>query len=222
MINLHLFSSPGDGDIRYILDACRPYLEKRENPLVAYLPLANLSDHWQAFTEKAFTGLARVVSLNAENNTFAEMETIVRQVHVLYVPGGNTFLLAHRLHNSRWLPYLRKKIQSGLPYIGFSAGAILCGPNVLTSRDLNMIPTVHFEGLNLLPANLLVHSQDTAEEDAWLADFHIFQPNPVILLADGAEIKLENKKLSLRRGAGWLLRKGQEKEQLISGQEIRP
>lgn len=221
MINLHLFSTPGENDIRYVLDVCRPYLEKRDDPLVAYLPLASLSDQWQNYTEKAFKGLARVVSLNAETSTFSEMESVVRQAHVLYVPGGNTFLLAHRLNVSRWMAYLRKKIQAGLPFVGFSAGAILCGPNILTSRDMNMIPTAHFEGLNLVPYNIFVHSQDVAEEDDWLSDFHIFQPNPVILLADGAGLKVENKKITLQRGDGWLLRKGNEKEKLLSGQEIR-
>lgn len=217
---LHLFSTPGNGDLSYIVDASRAYLANRDDPLVAYLPMASLSTGWQAYTEKAFKGLARVAVLNSETMTFSEMEAILRRAHLLYIPGGNTFLLSHRLHASRWMEYLRKKVQAGLPLVAYSAGAILCGPNILTSRDMNMLETPHFTGLNLLPFNLHVHYQDDPWRDEWLADYHIFQLNPLILLADGAYLRVENKKTTLVRGEAWVLRKGSEKEKLTPGQEV--
>jgi dipeptidase E len=219
--NLHLFSSPGDRDIQSIVEASRAYLEGKDEPLVAYLPLASLSEGWQAYTEKAFRGLAKVETLNTETMTFAEMESIMRRAHVLYIPGGNTFLLVHRLYVSRWMAYLRKKVLAGLPLVAFSAGTVLCGPNIISSRDMNMIPSPYFDGLNLVSYNFYVHYDDDAGTDDWLSEFHVFQPNPVILLGDGAYIRVENKKTSLVRGDAWILRRGQEKEKLVSGQEIR-
>lgn len=219
-VKLHLFSSPGNGDISYILDASRPYLEGRDDPLVAYLPMASLSGGWLAYTEKAFKGLARVVLLNTETMTSPEMEDVLRRAHILYIPGGNTFLLSHRLHISHWMDHLRKKVQAGLPLVAFSAGSILCGPNILTSRDMNMLETPHYSGLNLLPFNLHVHFEDDPYRNEWLADYHVFQLNPIILLSDGAHLRVENKKTILVRGEAWVLRKGQEKEKLEPGQEI--
>ena len=67
------------------------------------------------------------------------MEAILRRAAAVYIPGGNTFLLNHRLHAGGLLPYLRKKIQTGLPVAAFSAGTILCGPNILTSKDMNTV-----------------------------------------------------------------------------------
>ena len=220
-INLHLFSSPGDRDIQYIVDASRGYLEGRDDPLVAYLPMASLSESSLAFNERSFKGLAHFATINTETMTLSEMEAILRRAHVLYIPGGNTFLLAHRLHVSRLMPYLRKKVQAGLPLVAYSAGSILCGPNILTSRDMNMVETPHFAGLNLVPFNLNVHYVDDIMRDDWLSDFHVFQPNPVILLEDGAYLHVESKKTSLVRGEGWILRKGQEKEKLVPGLEIK-
>ena len=43
MINLHLLSTPGDRDIRWVLDACRPYLKDKDEPTVAFLPMASLN-----------------------------------------------------------------------------------------------------------------------------------------------------------------------------------
>ncbi len=120
MPNLHLFSSPGKDDIRYIVEASRPYLEGKSMPLWRILPLASLyAERWQEYTEDSFKGLARLETINAEMMSLPEMEDIVRRAALVYIPGGNTFLLNHRLHVSRLMIFLRKKVQAGLPVIGF-------------------------------------------------------------------------------------------------------
>ena len=86
-MNLHLFSTPGKDDIRYILEACRPYLEGKNDPVVAYLPAASLSGTWQEFTEKAFHGLAHIETINTELMTLAEMEAALRNAALVYIPG---------------------------------------------------------------------------------------------------------------------------------------
>ena len=122
------------------------------------------------------------------------------------------------------MPYLRKKIQAGLPFVGFSAGMILCGPNILTAKDLNTVGTPHFDGLNLIPFNFFAHyaqeSYGQSMHDAWLSDYHFFQDNPVLLLSDGAYVKVNGKKTTLVRGDAWVLRKGEEKDKLQHGKLV--
>ncbi len=222
-MELHLLSSPGLGDdIRGVVEACGPYLHQHgAESSVAYLPLASLYvEKWLEPTEKAFHGLARIELINTEMLELADMEAILRRATVVYIPGGNTFLLNHRLHVSGLAPYLRKKIQSGLPLVAFSAGTVLCGPNILTSGDLNMVATPHFDGLRLTPFNFHVHYSDGAAEDNWLADYRSFHDNPVILLEDGAYLKIEGKAARLVRGAAWCWRAGQEKERLTEGKSV--
>ncbi len=156
--------------------------------------------------------------------TLPEMEADLRSAALVYIPGGNTFLLNHRLYLSKIKEYLRKKVTAGLPLIGFSAGAILCGPNILTSKDMNTVETSVFAGLNLTPFNFSCHyPQDEIgqlEKDEWLAEYHVFHDNPIILLADGAYIQVDGKKTQLVEGPAWILRKGQEKETLAVGKQI--
>ena len=218
-MNLHLFSSPGErDDIRYIIDAAKPYLAGKPDTVVAYLPMASLyGEEWLGRTEKFFDGLARVEMLNTEMMELPEMESILRRSALVYIPGGNTFLLNHRLHISRLMPYLSKKVQAGLPLVAFSAGTVLCGPNILTSNDLNSVATPHFDGLNVTPFNFNVHYMGDLERDNWLVDYHIFHDNPVIIMADGSHIKIEGRKTQLVVGDAWLLRKGQEKERIKPG-----
>jgi dipeptidase E len=224
-MNLHLFSSPGENDIRYIVEASRPHLESRDDPTVAYMPLASLyAEQWLELNETAFKGLARLKSINTELMAQKEIENILRDSSLVYIPGGNTFLLNHRLHISGVMPYLRKKVQSGLPLVGFSAGAILCGPNILTSKDMNTVGTSHFDGLNVTPFNFSPHyPPDTygqSVKDDWLADYHFFHDNPAIMMSDGAYVKVDGRKTTLVRGEAWILRKDMEKEKLETGKLI--
>jgi dipeptidase E len=222
MMELHLFSSPGkDDDIRWIVEACRTHLEGKPDATVAYLPLASLSaEKWLEQTEKSFKGLARIETINTETMDLSEMEATLRRAALAYIPGGNTFLLNHRLHVSRLMLYLRKKIQAGLPVAAFSAGTVLCGPNILTSSDLNMVDTPHFDGLNVTPFNFHVHYADEVARDNWLIEYHVFHDHPVIMLEDGAYVKVAGKTTKLARGEAWIWRAGQEKERLKAGEQI--
>ena len=226
-MQLHLFSTPGKNDLRYVIEASKPYLEEKDDPLVAYLPLGTLyAEKWLGVNEAAFKGLGRIKEVNAELMTQKEIEDILREAALVYIPGGNTFLLNHRLHSSGVMPYLKKKIQNGLPVIGVSAGMILCGPNILTSKDMNTVETPHFSGLNLVPFNFFAHYADDAYgqsiHDDWLGDYHFFHDNPVLLLSDGAYVSVDGKKMSLVRGQAWILRKGAEKERVDPGKGITP
>ena len=225
MMNLHLFSTPGKDDLRYVIEASRPYLEDKDDPIIAYMPLASLyAEGWRWMNEKAFDGLAQLAEINAELMTQREIENILRDAALVYIPGGNTFLLNHRLHTCGVTPYLKKKIQNGLPLVGFSAGTIVCGPNILTSKDMNTVETTHFDGLQVTPFNFLPHYPKDAYgqsvQDDWLGDYHFFHDNPVIMLCDDAYIKVDGKKTSLVRGEAYLLRKDRDKEQLEEGKLI--
>jgi len=223
-MNLHLFSTPGKDDIQDILDASRPYLQGKDDPVVAYLPAASLGDTYQEFTEKAFRGLARLKTINTELMTLPEMEAVIRNATLVYIPDGNTFLLNHRLHISNIIEYLRKKVMAGLPLIAFSAGTVLCGPNILTSNNINTVETPYFGGLNLTPFNFNSHYPDDEiarlARDGWLSEYHVFHDNPIIMLTDGAYVRVEGRKTRLIQGEAWTIRKGQEKQKLEPGKPV--
>ena len=228
MINLHLFSTPGDRDMRWVVDACRPYLDDKDEPIVAFLPMASLNvNQWLEYTVREFKGLAEIDLIDTERMDLPKMEAIIRKARVVYISGGNTFLLNQRLHLSGLMPFLRKKVQAGLPVVGFSAGAIVCGLNILTSKDMNSVEANRFDSLNATPFNFLAHYDadaygQSAVHDDWLSDYHVFHDNPVIMLCDGAYVKVEGKKTTLVRGDAWILRKDSEKEKLVVGGAIVP
>ncbi len=222
MVHLHLFSTIGEKDLRPILEVGRTYLAGEPEALVAYLPMASLSNREQERTEKAFRGLARIETIDTERMELPEMESILRKAHLLYIPDGNAFLLNHRLHVSRLMPYLSKKIQAGLPLIACGAGPVICGPNILTCDDLNMVETPHFNGLDVTPYNFNAHYDGSPERDNWLVNYHVFHDNPILLLGEAAHLQIEAKNTSLVSGEAWIWRKGREKERLEPGSKVSP
>ncbi len=221
-MELHLFSvGEGDDYLRCVVDTCKNLLSDREDASVAFLPLGSLGASRQMEQAgRLFHKLARLELIDAETMELPTMEAVLRKAALAYVPDGNAYLLNHRLHLSRLAPYLQKKLQAGLPLVAVGGGAVACGPNILTTRDLNLVPTSYFNALSATPFNLHVHYEDEAGRDAWLADYHTFHENPVILLEDEAHLKVHGKTTSLAEGTGWCLRPRQEKQRLVIGEPI--
>jgi len=224
MIQLHLFSSPGEGDVSAIIEACRPYLIQQSQPVLAYLPAAAVGYNWLDYTQKAFKDLAEIALIDVETMTLAAVEAILDRSGVLYISGGNTFLLNHRLHTTGAIELIQRKVRSGLPLVGFSAGTILCGPNILTSSDMNICATSHFAGLGLTPYNFDCHypEEETLRAmcDEWLVGYHVFHHNPIIILADGDYIRVTDQATVLARGNAWLLAKGQPRQKIATGEPL--
>lgn len=225
-MQLHLFSTPGENDdLRYVVGTSRPYLEDKMDPVIAYMPLASLyAEKWHGLNLSAFEGLGVLTEINAELMTQRQIENILREAALLYITGGNTFLLSHRLHASGVMPYLKKKIQNGLPVVGFSAGMVVCGPNILTSRNINTVETTHFSGLSVSPFNFVAHYPRDAYGqsvwDEWLGEYHFFHDNPVIMVCDDGYVRVDGRKTTLARGEAYILRRDHEKERLDEGGPI--
>jgi peptidase E len=219
-VDLHLLSMPGESGICSIIEACRPYLQAQSRPLVAFIPWASVDYDWLPYTSKAFSGLAEVTELEPAPAALAENERILEQCGALYISGGNTYLLNHRLHESGLFEPLRRRVLQGLPLVGFSAGALLCGPNILTTHDINMLPTTYFDSLNLLPYNLVPHypATDTLrdDEDDWLSDYHAMHSNPILALEDDACVRWNGQALERVRGTAWLLEPGKPRSPLLA------
>jgi len=136
-LRLHLMATPGDGLSR-VLDASRVYLANSDRPSVGYLPAAALDAAF--FLEETRSCFSEVAAVELLDPVSMDRESILRMVdHIslLYVPGGNTFVLSHRLQQASLMAEIAQRVRNGLPLVGFSAGAVLCGMDILNSNDRN-------------------------------------------------------------------------------------
>ena len=216
LMQLHLFSSQGASGIENIVNVCSALLSSQLNPAVAYLPAAAVGNRWIRFTEEAFKDLAAILVLDPDHQTVAEVDDVLKRASVLYIPGGNTYVLQHRLQASRLLPLVQQYVGHSLPLVAFSAGTVLCGPNILTTNDMNVCASTTFDGLAFTLFNFNVHFPATDGSERSLRDnrvweYHQFHTNSVLALEDDAYIMVRDRTIELIRGTCWRFDPGQER-----------
>jgi dipeptidase E len=126
---------------------------------------------------------------------------VLKEAQAVLVGGGNTYRLLKRVRESGLLKPLREKVLAGMPFIGWSAGANLAGPTILTTNDWNVVALNQFDALNLVPFNINPHYQETdltmapnsETRDMRIAEYHQVNRNTVLGIEEQTCLWIENK-----------------------------
>lgn len=98
-----------------------------------------------------------VVHVSLEN-----LATEIEGIDAVYVCGGNTFVLLDSLRRTGAGDVLKERVRDGLPYIGLSAGAVICGSSIEPIRpmdDASKAPDLtSTDGLSLIPEVIVPHA----------------------------------------------------------------
>ena len=73
----------------------------------------------------------------------------------IFVGGGNAFRLLKELEDLEVIELIRRKVNSGAPYIGSSAGSNVAGPTIKTTKDMPIVQPRSFDSLSLVPFQIL-------------------------------------------------------------------
>lgn len=84
----------------------------------------------------------------------------VEKAVAIAVGGGNTFHLVYMLHKLGLVPVIRKKVEEGMHYMGWSAGANVACPTLRTTNDMPIIQPASFDCFNLIPYQINPHYLD--------------------------------------------------------------
>lgn len=226
-MQLHLLSSPGENPIRDVVEAVASYLRALPNPRIAYLPAASdrPQAHYLAANQMAFAGLAEVELVDLVDGSLAEALHALSQCSMVYVPGGNTYLLASRLRSSGLFHPLATRLRAGLPLVSFSAGTVMVGRSIAMSNDQNVVAEKDLAGIGLVPYAIAVHYPvgDTDRLRSFrqrLREYRRQRTPSVLALADGAYLRAEGGVLSVVRGTCHLFDEGEECRILDTGTKI--
>jgi len=112
------------------------------------------------------------------NNRFAEIGHRVKSIHhfddpieavnkakAIIVGGGNTWKLTRMLHDNKLIDVIRKKVLSGTPFIGWSAGSNVACPTIRTTNDMPIVNPMTFEVMNFVPFQINPHYLDNNPEN---------------------------------------------------------
>ena len=168
---------------------------------IAFIPFATTGDYesYVSMVRSGLDELPYVVTLVTPGNAIK----IINSANVIMVGGGNTFKLLHDIYALQLLDIIRDKINSGTPYVGWSAGTNIAGPTIGTTNDMPVIEPKSFNALGLLPFQLNPHYTNQQIEghhgesrDQRLHEFLLLNPGvPVVGLPEGTALKLEDGRL---------------------------
>ncbi|RDG19119.1 peptidase E [Leuconostoc pseudomesenteroides] len=101
---------------------------------VLCIPTAGNVEDYTGYIDEEFQSLIdlgyQIDNLDVANDDTDSVVFKIQQAEILFITGGNTFYLLQELKRKNLLPLLVEKIQSGTPYIGESAGAIILAPSI--------------------------------------------------------------------------------------------
>ena len=130
-------------------------LEHREN--IVFIPYAGVTISYKEYTNKVNEALAdqRILVHNLED--FDSQLLAIEKATAIFVGGGNTFHLLKTIQDKNLIGAIRKKIQSGTPYVGWSAGSNIASPTICTTNDMPIVETTNFNSLALVDFQLNPH-----------------------------------------------------------------
>lgn len=217
---------PGQGFLEYAEDALRDFLGSVHGRLL-FVPFAGVRISYDDYAERVKTRFAQL-GLEVESiHRSADPQRAVEEAGAVVVGGGNTFHLLREL--TGLLPAIRARVEAGVPYVGWSAGANLACPTIRTTNDMPIVEPPSFEALGLVPFQINPHYTDAhppghggetrAER---IAEFVAANPEmPVIGLPEGTMLRVEGGRMALlgERPAR-LFRHGAEPEKIAPGEGI--
>ena len=147
----------------------------------------------------------------------------------VFIGGGNTFRLLKALYDFGILDPIRKRVQSGMPYIGSSAGSNVAGPTIKTTKDMPIVQPPSFDALGLVPFQISPHFLDPDPNSTHMGEtqeeriLQFLEENdtPVAGLREGAMVRIENGATILRGSSGArIFRKGLEPVEVLPGAQL--
>lgn len=215
----------GRGYLDHVADEIKTFLGPVKD--VLFFPFALFDrDDYAAKAKSRFAAMG--YSLESAHAT-DKPQNATEQTDAIFIGGGNTFRLLKALQDLELLEPIRRKVKSGAPYIGSSAGSNVAGPTIKTTKDMPIVQPRSFDALGLVPFQISPHFQDPDPNSTHMGEtqeeriLQFLEENetPVVGIREGAWLWIEKGAVTLKGKTGArIFRRGQAPVEVTPGTEI--
>ncbi len=221
-------TNPGEAYLEYPKYDIQRFLGAKSIKAL-FIPYAGVRlsyDDYEAKVEARFSEIGHhVVSIHH----FSDPVKAVEEAEAIVIGGGNTWRLVQQMHLNGLMEPIRRKVQSGTPYIGWSAGSNVACPTLRTTNDMPIIDPISFDTLNLIPFQINPHFLDVnpqgfggeTREERIIEFLELNQDVYVVGLRESTLLHLDGNKLELvGKCTARIFKKGQEFYELDSNSDF--
>ncbi|HLP74106.1 MAG TPA: dipeptidase PepE [Bacteroidales bacterium] len=197
-------TNPGEPYLDYPKYNIREFLG--EKPVKAlFLPYAAVTFSFDDYEKRVSARFREVGHDIVSIHHFDDPAGAVNNAEAIVVGGGNTWQLLKMIRDKGLIEPVRRKVLSGTPYLGWSAGSNVACPTIRTTNDMPVTEPDSFASFNLIPfqinphyldANPAGHAGETREQR--IEEFITVNPDIYVAgLREGTMLRLENNRLTL-------------------------
>jgi dipeptidase E len=152
-------TNPGESYLGYPGEEIRKFLGgKRVKALfIPYAAVTFSYDEYERRVSERFNDLGHDIE---SVHHFSDPLSAVEKAEAIVVGGGNTWKLIKMILDNRLIGAVRQRVAAGIPYIGWSAGANVACPTIMTTNDMPVVEPDSFEAFNLIPFQINPHYTD--------------------------------------------------------------
>lgn len=171
-----------------------------------FIPFAAVTFSYTEYTDAVKRTFAQWGYTIRGIQEFDDYHRALQEAAAIVVGGGNTFALLNQLYHHDLVGLIRERVRWGLPYIGWSAGANVACPTIMTTNDMPIVMPLSFEALDLVPFQINPHFTDQQlpghggeSRRQRLHEFLVMNPGrPVIGLPEGMLIDVLENRIALK------------------------
>ena len=197
---------------------------------VLFVPYAGVTKTHYDYVEQVTPVFARLGATVTGLHRAHDLVAAIRSAQAIVVGGGNTWNLLRELRAHRLvLPALRNRVLAGVPYIGWSAGANIACPTIMTTNDMPICDPGGFDALALVPFQINPHylhgnppgfKGETREER--IREFCVLHPDSWVAgLREGTALRIEDGSIRLLGESQCrVFRAGKEPREISAGEDF--
>lgn len=149
-------TNAGDEYLAYAKPVIHEFLSKNSEKIV-FIPFAGVTIEWDEYTGMVNNALGEIGLTVLPVHQQHDLHKTVKEASAIMIGGGNSFQLLKLLYDHNLIEVVRQRISEGVPYVGWSAGANMACPTLMTSNDMPIVEPPSFKALGLINFQINPH-----------------------------------------------------------------